>query len=95
VREFGRTIALWRFIALQQFLADIDDDFSWSVATAAVAMMRIRNCPAKSYYASSYPRSGFSTNRQCAHLKHWWKLNGSGRFTGNAEVTPKMRLCPD
>jgi hypothetical protein len=37
---FGRTIALWGFIAVQQFLADIDDDFSWRVATAAVTMMR-------------------------------------------------------
>jgi hypothetical protein len=40
VRGFGRTIALWRFIAVQQFRADIEDGLFWSVATAAMAMMR-------------------------------------------------------
>jgi hypothetical protein len=41
MREFGRTIALWGFIALQQFRADFAPDSFGSVLTAAAAMVCI------------------------------------------------------
>ena len=55
---FGRTIALWGFIALQQICCELDARVGvedWVIA----AECRIATCPAKSYHGSAYPRSGF------------------------------------
>jgi hypothetical protein len=60
VWRFGRAIALWRFIAVQQFRADSDIDLSRRALIAELASDGVQHadCPAKSYYFPSTREAG-------------------------------------
>jgi hypothetical protein len=58
VRKFGSTIALWGFIAVQQSNAAFDTDLLASIQAAAMTVMCISQCPAKSYYALATREAG-------------------------------------
>jgi len=83
VRGFGRTIALWGFNALL-FRADLDSFGSLLIAAVAVFTSQL-SC--QMVIRSTYPRSGFSTNRRCALRE----LIGNGKSASIINLATETR----
>ena len=99
---FGRTIALWGFIALQQICCELDARVGvedWVIA----AECRIATCPAKSYHGSAYPRSGFRSTsfiirfnrnqRKCFGLLFWPILKTVPSWSCHASNCYRQSAC--
>jgi hypothetical protein len=76
---------------VQQFRADIDDDFSWNVTTAAMAMMCTSQLSCQIVLRFDYPRSGFSTDRQFAQ-RQWTASHKAEKTHGFSEKCPRILM---